>query len=76
MCTFLLASNLRQLGTFDIQFFLGGSCVAFGYAAKETNIDTDYWSRKISKMSTIWSTRTPSSDEMRRTKTFELRAVR
>jgi len=33
---------------------------------------TEHWSKKISSMSPIWSNRTPSSDEMRRTQTFDL----
>jgi len=61
--------------TFVLQFFLAGSSMAFTFAATITNIDTERWSKKISTMSTVWSARKPSSDEMRRTQLFEFGAV-
>ncbi|KAF7972751.1 hypothetical protein HWV62_17116 [Athelia sp. TMB] len=56
------------------QFFLAGSGLAFSYAAVKTNIDTEKWQKSITAMSTIWSTRQPTTDEMRRTQNFALGA--
>ncbi|KAF7970042.1 hypothetical protein HWV62_25354 [Athelia sp. TMB] len=58
----------------QIFFFLAGSGLAFSYAAVKTNIDTEKWQKSITAMSTIWSTRQPTTDEMRRTQNFALGA--
>lgn len=70
-----LSSFIWAPRTLVEQFFIVGSCTAFSLAAIKTNMDTDYWSKKISSMSSVWSSRNPSSDEMVRTQQFDLGSV-
>ena len=59
-----------------MQFFLAGSTLVFTFAAVKTNRETKYWTEKLTSMSTVWSSRLPTNEEMMRTQMIELARVR
>ncbi|KAI0070893.1 rhomboid-domain-containing protein [Panus rudis PR-1116 ss-1] len=57
----------------QVLFFVFGSFVVFSLAAKRTDDETAYWSKKLSETGNlIFKLRPPSSEEMRRARHLEL----
>jgi len=56
----------------QILFFVFGSFVAFGVAARQTNLDTYYWTNKMSESGFTWRLRDPSNDELRKARQHDL----
>lgn len=58
------------------QFFTFGSLFVFGVAARETNNDTYYWTKRFSESSVVWAFRSPTNEEMMRARHMELGKVK
>ncbi|TCD60822.1 hypothetical protein EIP91_009425 [Steccherinum ochraceum] len=55
----------------QVMFFIFGSFVVYQLAARQTNIETAEWTKRLSESGVMWKFRAPSSDEMRRARHFE-----
>lgn len=70
-CILLLCVILNMF-----QFFLFGSFVVYSLAAKQTNNDTAYWTKRLSESGNIlFKVRPPTSEEMRRARYYDLGKV-
>ncbi|KAM6496844.1 hypothetical protein JOM56_007317 [Amanita muscaria] len=56
----------------QLLFALGGSCLAFGYAAVSTNMETDMWAEKLVTLSPVWSMQSISNLDIKRAQNAEL----
>lgn len=67
---------LSSLTSF-FQFFLFGSFVVYSLAAKQTNNDTAYWTKRLCESGNLlFKVRPPTSEEMRRARYYDLGKVR
>ncbi|KIK07798.1 hypothetical protein K443DRAFT_128905 [Laccaria amethystina LaAM-08-1] len=56
----------------QILFVAGGSFLAFMYAASQTNIETDYWTKKMTSTSSVWTFQSITSTDLKRAQNSEL----
>ncbi|KAG0705596.1 hypothetical protein DFH29DRAFT_980840 [Suillus ampliporus] len=56
----------------QVLFFIGGSLLVYSIAASQTEIDTEYWSKRLVSVSHRWTLRPPSTEEMRKAQYLEL----
>ncbi|KAH7922601.1 rhomboid-domain-containing protein [Leucogyrophana mollusca] len=56
----------------QVLFFIAGSWLAFSLAATQTQVETDYWSKRLVEVSNLFNRRPPSNNEMRRVQYLEL----
>lgn len=49
-----------------------GSIFAFCYAASRTNIETEYWKKRISEASSVWSLQSMTSTDLKRAQNSEV----
>lgn len=59
-----------------LQFVVFGSALAFSYAAVRTNIETEYWTRRLTASSFVWSTQAMTSVDLKRAQNAEVIKVR
>ncbi|KAH9928792.1 hypothetical protein B0H21DRAFT_762376 [Amylocystis lapponica] len=55
----------------QVLFFVFGSAVAFGVAARQTNEETLQWTKKLRESGITWTLRTPTNEAMRRARQLE-----
>lgn len=58
--------------TNQVLFVVAGSLIAFGVAARLTNVDTYDWTNKVVESDIAWLSRTPNNGELRRARYYEL----
>lgn len=46
--------------------------MAFMYAASRTNIETDYWTKKMTSISSVWTFQSITSTDLKRAQNSEL----
>ncbi|OJA11968.1 hypothetical protein AZE42_07247 [Rhizopogon vesiculosus] len=56
----------------QVLFFIGGSILAYSIAASQTQVDTDYWSKRLVSVSHRWTLRAPTTEDMRKAQYLEL----
>ncbi|KAG2121870.1 hypothetical protein DEU56DRAFT_833416 [Suillus clintonianus] len=56
----------------QVLFFIGGSLLAYSIATSQTEIDTEYWSKRLVSVSHVWTLRPPTTEEMRKAQYLEL----
>ncbi|KIK90515.1 hypothetical protein PAXRUDRAFT_831635 [Paxillus rubicundulus Ve08.2h10] len=58
----------------QVAFLFAGSLIAYGIAVEETQLETEYWSKRLLMVSSSWSLRAPTTDEIRRARYVDLGA--
>lgn len=56
----------------QILFVAGGSFLAFMYAASRTNIETDYWTKRMTSVSSVWTFQSLTSTDLKRAQNVEV----
>ncbi|KAF9219802.1 rhomboid-domain-containing protein [Gyrodon lividus] len=56
----------------QVAFFFAGSLIAFGLAVEQTQFETEYWSKRLLMISSMWTLRAPTTDEIRRARYVDL----
>ena len=54
------------------KFVAGGSFLAFMNAASRTNIETDYWTKKMTSTSSVWTFQSLTSTDLKRAQNVEV----
>ncbi|KAF9461537.1 hypothetical protein BDZ94DRAFT_1196100 [Collybia nuda] len=56
----------------QVMFVVFGSALVFSYAAVRTNIETEYWTKRLTASSFVWSTQSITSVDLKRAQNAEV----